>query len=96
MKKTALIMAGGRGERFWPKSRKTMPKQFLSLTDDGKTMIQLTVERICPLVEMKDIFISTNKDYKKLVLEQLPEIPKLRYHRNYPGLSGDRFWLYQI
>ena len=31
MKKTALIMAGGRGERFWPKSRKTLPKQFLSL-----------------------------------------------------------------
>lgn len=76
MKKTALIMAGGRGERFWPKSRKTMPKQFLSLTDDGKTMIQLTVERISSLVDMKDIFISTNKDYKKLVLEQLPEIPE--------------------
>ena len=49
MKKTALIMAGGRGERFWPRSRKHMPKQFLSLTDDGKTMIQLTVERIRPL-----------------------------------------------
>ena len=46
MKKTALIMAGGRGERFWPRSRKHMPKQFLSLTDDGKTMIQLTVERL--------------------------------------------------
>ena len=43
MKTTALIMAGGRGERFWPKSRKNLPKQFLSLTDDGKTMIQLTV-----------------------------------------------------
>lgn len=76
MKKTALIMAGGRGERFWPKSRKTMPKQFLSLTDDGKTMIQLTVERISSLVDMEDIFISTNKDYKKLVLEQLPGIPE--------------------
>ncbi len=76
MKKTALIMAGGRGERFWPKSRKNMPKQFLSLTDDGKTMIQLTVERIRSLVDMEDIFISTNKDYKKLVLEQLPEIPE--------------------
>lgn len=76
MKKTALIMAGGRGERFWPKSRKTMPKQFLSLTDDGKTMIQLTVERISSLVDRKDIFISTNKDYKKLVLEQLPGIPE--------------------
>ena len=69
-------MAGGRGERFWPKSRKTMPKQFLSLTDDGKTMIQLTVERISSLVDMEDIFISTNKDYKKLVLEQLPGIPE--------------------
>lgn len=76
MKITALIMAGGRGERFWPKSRKKLPKQFLSLTDDGKTMIQLTVERILPLVQMEDIYISTNKDYKPLVLEQLPEIPE--------------------
>lgn len=76
MKITALIMAGGRGERFWPKSRRSLPKQFLEITDDGKTMIQLTVERISPLVDMKDIFIATNKDYKKLVLKQLPEIPE--------------------
>jgi len=75
MKKTALIMAGGRGERFWPKSRKSLPKQFLSLTEDGRTMIQLTVERIRPLVAMEDIFISTNRAYRELVLEQLPEIP---------------------
>lgn len=74
MKKTALIMAGGRGERFWPKSRKSLPKQFLSLTEDGKTMIQLTIERIRPLVRMEDIFISTNRVYRELVLEQLPEI----------------------
>ena len=76
LKKTALIMAGGRGERFWPKSRKSLPKQFLSLTDDGKTMIQLTVERILPLVKMEDIYISTNRDYKELVRQQLPEIPE--------------------
>lgn len=76
MKKTALIMAGGRGERFWPKSRRNMPKQFLSLTDDGKTMIQLTVERILPLVAMADIFIVTNRDYKELVRQQLPELPE--------------------
>lgn len=69
-------MAGGRGERFWPKSRRNMPKQFLSLTDDGKTMIQLTVERILPIVDMQDIYISTNKDYAPLVAEQLPDIPK--------------------
>ena len=76
MKITALIMAGGRGERFWPKSRKTMPKQFLSLTDDGKTMIQLTVERISSVVDMEDIYIATNKDYKELVRSQLPGIPE--------------------
>ena len=76
LRRTALIMAGGRGERFWPKSRKSLPKQFLSLTDDGKTMIQLTVERILPLVKMEDIYISTNRDYKQLVRQQLPEIPE--------------------
>jgi len=76
MKITALIMAGGRGERFWPKSRKNLPKQFLSLTGDGKTMIQLTVERILSLVEMKDIYIATNSSYRELVHEQLPSIPK--------------------
>jgi len=75
MKKTALIMAGGRGERFWPRSRKNLPKQFLSLTDDGRTMIQLTVERILPLVDMEDIYIATNKDYFSLVTEQLPGVP---------------------
>jgi mannose-1-phosphate guanylyltransferase len=75
MKRTALIMAGGRGERFWPKSRKNLPKQFLSLTDDGKTMIQLTVERILPLVAIEDIYIVTNSGYYSLVLEQLPNLP---------------------
>ncbi len=76
MRKTALIMAGGRGERFWPRSRKDMPKQFLSLTDDGRSMIQLTVDRIAPLVEMEDIFIATNRDYAGLVRSQLPELPE--------------------
>ncbi len=76
MKKTALIMAGGHGERFWPRSRRDLPKQFLSLTDDGKTLIQLTVERISPLVNTEDIYISTNRDYEELVKEQLPDIPE--------------------
>lgn len=75
MNTTALIMAGGRGERFWPKSRKSLPKQFLSLTGDGKTMIQLTVERILPIVHMEDVYIATNEDYRDLVLQQLPELP---------------------
>lgn len=76
MKVTALIMAGGRGERFWPRSRKNLPKQFLSLTDDGKTMIQHTVERILPLVDMEDIYIATNREYRGLAEQQLPGIPK--------------------
>lgn len=76
MKKTVLIMAGGRGERFWPKSRKRLPKQFLSLTDDGKTMIQLTVERVLKFVEIEDIYISTNKEYKELVRKQVEGLPE--------------------
>lgn len=76
MKKVVLIMAGGRGERFWPRSRKNFPKQFLSLTGDGNTMIQLTVKRMLQIVEIEDIFISTNENYRDLVKEQLPELPE--------------------
>ena len=76
MKLTALIMAGGRGERFWPKSRKAFPKQFLALTKDRMSMIQQTVARLLPLMDISDIFISTNIDYKQLVTEQLPLLPE--------------------
>jgi len=76
MKKAALIMAGGKGERFWPKSRINLPKQFLSLTDDGKTMIQLTVDRIRPIVDIENVYIATNQLYKELVLEQLQGLPE--------------------
>lgn len=76
MKITAVIMAGGRGERFWPKSRNNFPKQFLSLTSDGETMIQKTVSRLLPLVEYEDIFIVTNKNYVPVVKEQLPQLPE--------------------
>ncbi len=75
MNTTAVIMAGGKGERFWPKSRTSCPKQFLSLTSDGETMIQKTVKRLLPIVAMEDIFIVTNSAYTALVKEQLPEIP---------------------
>lgn len=76
MKITAVIMAGGKGERFWPKSRTSRPKQFLSLTADGETMIQKTVKRLLPIVDAEDIFISTNEMYRSLAEEQLPQIPK--------------------
>lgn len=75
MKITAVIMAGGRGERFWPKSRNSCPKQFLSLTSDGETMIQKTVKRLGSLVAPEDIFIVTNSAYIGLVNVQLPQIP---------------------
>jgi len=76
MKKTALIMAGGRGERFWPYSRRNRPKQFLSLTPDGQTLLQLTVQRILPLVDIEDMYIATHADYKEQVRQQLPDLPE--------------------
>jgi mannose-1-phosphate guanylyltransferase len=76
MKITAVIMAGGKGERFWPKSRTDCPKQFLSLTSDGETMIQKTVKRISPVVNAKDVFIVTNSDYTHIAREQLPDVPE--------------------
>ena len=75
MRLTAVIMAGGVGERFWPKSRQNCPKQFLSLTSDGETMIQKTVKRLAPLISQKDIYIITNAHYLSLVQEQLPDLP---------------------
>ena len=71
-----VIMAGGKGERFWPKSRTNLPKQFLSLTDDGKSMIQHTVERVKNLVDIENVYVVTNEMYKNLVLEHIPDIPK--------------------
>ncbi len=76
MKTIAVIMAGGKGERFWPKSREKMPKQFISLTTDGMTMIQHTVKRVMRLIDPEDIFVVTNIIYSDLVKAQLPEIPE--------------------
>ena len=73
---SVVIMAGGKGERFWPKSRMNMPKQFLSLSEDGKSMIQHTVERLKGLVDIQNMYIVTNEIYKDLVLEHIPDIPK--------------------
>ena len=69
----ALIMAGGIGSRFWPKSTPDKPKQFLSLIND-KTMLQMTYDRINKLVPKEKIFIVTNSKYINLVKEQLSDI----------------------
>jgi len=75
MKNVVVIMAGGKGERFWPMSKSNMPKQFLKLIDPKKSMIQLTVERVTSLVDLNDIYVVTNILYKNIILEQLPNIP---------------------
>lgn len=69
-------MAGGKGERFWPKSRAYLPKQFLSFTREGETMIKLTARRLLPLVAYHDMYIVTNRDYVELVKAQLPQVPQ--------------------
>lgn len=70
----AVIMAGGSGTRFWPKSTKKYPKQFLSLFGQG-TMIQNTAERIKEIIPQERILVVTNNDYVDIVKEQLPKVP---------------------
>lgn len=71
----ALIMAGGKGSRFWPLSTEEKPKQFLKLIAD-ETMIQMTVKRIEEIIPIENIFICTTRQYSKLVEEQLSKLPK--------------------
>lgn len=70
----AVIMAGGSGTRFWPKSTKKYPKQFLNLFGEG-TMIQNTANRIKELIPQERILVVTNDDYVDIVKEQLPRVP---------------------
>ena len=70
----AVIMAGGSGTRFWPKSTKKYPKQFLNLFGEG-TMIQNTANRIKELIPQERILVVTNDDYVDIVKEQLPKVP---------------------
>ncbi len=70
----ALIMAGGKGTRFWPLSTEKKPKQFLNLIGED-TMIQMTVNRIKPIIPIERIFVCTGAMYVDLVKEQLPDLP---------------------
>lgn len=71
----ALIMAGGSGERFWPLSTPTKPKQLLSLFSD-KSMIRETVDRILPIISVDKIFIATNILQVDEIKKELPDIPE--------------------
>ncbi|NOS70914.1 MAG: mannose-1-phosphate guanylyltransferase [Verrucomicrobia bacterium] len=70
-----IIMAGGRGERFWPVSREKTPKQLIRLLGD-RSFLQQAVDRVTPLVPMKNIFIITNEAQAAEVRKQLPKLPK--------------------
>ncbi len=69
----ALIMAGGAGTRFWPKSRLSNPKQFINLFGDD-TMIQKTVKRLRNFMPQEHIMVITNEDYVSIVREQVPDL----------------------
>jgi len=71
----AIIMAGGVGSRFWPRSKKDFPKQLLKIFDDD-TMIQATVKRLKPLINDENIFVVTNKIQADEVKRQLQNIPE--------------------
>ncbi len=70
-KRYVVIMAGGRGERFWPVSRLARPKQLLPIVGE-KAMLTQTVERLAGLVDPQDVFVITNAEQRAAVLEVCP------------------------
>jgi len=67
-------MAGGIGSRFWPISTPQKPKQFLDVLGIGKSLIQMTYERLLNISPKENIYILTNENYAELVKEQLPDL----------------------
>src|SRR5689334_23545107 len=70
-----IIMAGGRGERFWPISREKTPKQLIKLLGE-RSFLQEAVARVLPIVPMKNVFVITNEAQAAEVRKQLPKLPK--------------------
>ncbi|MCD4823503.1 MAG: NTP transferase domain-containing protein [Phycisphaerae bacterium] len=71
----AVIMAGGSGKRLWPLSRQHHPKQLLKLVD-GKSLMEIAVQRLEGVFEPEQIFVVTNAEYADDVAALLPEIPR--------------------
>lgn len=72
----AVIMAGGQGQRFWPLSTAGKPKQFLDLSQSGRTLLQATYDRVLPLAgSPARVLVATAERYAPLVRQQLPELP---------------------
>lgn len=70
-----VIMCGGVGSRFWPFSRTSRPKQFIDFFGTGRSLLQMTLDRVLPLTDPNHVLAVTNSSYAPLVAEQLPEIP---------------------
>src|ERR1700722_919857 len=70
-----LILAGGRGTRFWPRSRRSRAKQVLNFFGD-RTLIQQTVDRLRPVLPPERLWILTNHHLRAEIVQQLPEVPK--------------------
>ncbi|MEC4818924.1 MAG: mannose-1-phosphate guanylyltransferase [Scytonema sp. PMC 1069.18] len=71
-----VILAGGKGERFWPLSRQNRPKQFLSLDGSNRSLLQATADRLLPLTDGWDsLWVITSRQIAQGVKEQLPELP---------------------
>lgn len=71
-----VIMAGGIGSRFWPMSNKQMPKQFLDILGNGKSLLQITVDRFSRICPKENIWIVTSNDFAEIIYEQVPDVPK--------------------
>jgi mannose-1-phosphate guanylyltransferase len=70
-----LILAGGRGTRFWPRSRKRSAKQVLNVVGE-RSLIQATVDRLSPVIPPERLWVMTNEYLRDTIVRQLPEIPK--------------------
>lgn len=70
-----LILAGGRGERFWPLSRQSFPKQFISLSGKG-SLLQNTFKRALTIAPAERVYVVTNKSQATAIKRQLPELKK--------------------
>src|SRR5580700_6960240 len=69
-----LILAGGRGTRFWPRSRKRHAKQVLNVTGE-RTLIQATADRLAPVIPPERLWILTNDFVRDEIVRQLPQVP---------------------
>ena len=69
-----VIMCGGIGSRFWPYSRNRLPKQFIDFLGTGRSLLQMSYDRLTAIIPRENILILTNEQYASKVMEQLPEL----------------------